>query len=272
MFAKNQKIRLHYEATGSGPAAALLVMGLGLPAAAWWRTIPVLARSLRVVLFDNRGSGRSDCPPGPYSTAEMAADAVAVLDAAGVERAHVYGISLGGMIAQEIALRHPDRVRSLVLGATSPGGGAATPPDADTLAFLQRRPALPDEEARWASVPYLYGARTRSEGGERIGEDIARRRSFAFEPTGYVAQLAAATGHDASARLGAIAAPTLVVHGTEDRMVPPDNGRALAAAIPGAELRLLEDAAHLYTTDKLSVDDDILRFLAVHDRDAVGFR
>jgi 3-oxoadipate enol-lactonase len=267
MLAMNQTVRLHYEATGSGPAV-LLVMGLGLPAAAWWRTIPVLARSLRVIAFDNRGSGGSDRPPRPYSIAEMAADAVAVLDAAGIERAHVYGISMGGMIAQEMALRHAARVRCLVLGASSPGGRAATPPDGDTIAFLRRRPAMPSEEALWASVPYLYSARTRRDGGNRISEDLLRRRSFPFHVDGYGHQLAAAAMHDAASRLGGISAPTLVVHGVEDRMVPPDNGRALAAAIPGAELRVFDDAAHLYTTDEPSVDEYVMRFLAAHDGDA----
>ena len=180
----------------------------------------------------------------------MAADAVAVLDAAGIARAHVYGMSMGGMIAQELALRYPERVGALVLGATAPGGASATSPDPEILAFLARRAALPDEEGRWASVPYVYSVRTRSEGGQRIGEDFARRRSYAFHPDGYRAQLAAALRHDAGARLGAITAPTLVVHGAEDRMVPPENGRTLAAAIPGAESLLLDDAAHLYTTDE----------------------
>src|SRR3984893_5630964 len=111
-------------------------MGLGMNATGWWRTVPVLAAAgLRVLTFDNRGVGRSDRPPGPYSTALMADDAVAVLDAAAVQRAHVYGISLGGMIAQEIALRHPDRVVRLVLGATTPGGKAAVPADGLTLEF-----------------------------------------------------------------------------------------------------------------------------------------
>lgn len=260
VFATNEDIRLHFESTGSG-TAVLLVMGLGLPAAAWWRTVPILGRALQVIAFDNRGSGRSDRPPGPYSLADMAADAVAVLDAAGVEHAHVYGVSMGGMIAQEIALRHPDRVRALVLGATSAGGAAATPPDADTIAFLQRRPAMPAEEGRWASVPYVYSARTLREAGHRISEDLARRQLSPFHADGYRAQLAAAVAHDADSRLSGIAAPTLVVHGIEDRMVPPDNGRALAAAIPGAELRLLDDAAHLYTTDEPSADDHVLRFL-----------
>jgi 3-oxoadipate enol-lactonase len=140
----------------------------------------------------------------------------------------------------ELALRHPDRVGSVVFGATSPGGAAATPPEADTIAFLQRRPGMPAEEGRWASVPHTYSARTLREGGDRIADDLARRRSFPFHVDGYGAQLTVAVTHDAGSWLGDVAAPSLVVHGIEDRMVPPANGRALAAAIPGAELCLLD--------------------------------
>jgi pimeloyl-ACP methyl ester carboxylesterase len=251
---------LPFECTGDGPAV-LLIMGLGLPGDAWWRTVPVLARRCRAITFDNRGAGRAEPVTGPLTIAGMAADAVSVLDAAGVERAHVYGISMGGMIAQELALRHPSRVQSLVLGATAAGGPSATPPEPATLAFLARRAAMPDEEGRWASVPYVYSDRTRREGGARIGEDIARRRAYAFQPVGYRAQLAAATGHDTASRLQSLGAPTLVVHGAEDRMVPPANGRALAAGIPGARLLELPDAAHLYTTDEPEADEAVLQFL-----------
>jgi 3-oxoadipate enol-lactonase len=237
------------------------VMGLGMNATGWWRTIPVLARDFTVVSFDNRGVGRSGRPPGPYSIAQMADDAVAVLDAAGVEAAHVYGVSLGGMIAQEIALRRPERVLGLVLAATTPGGEQAVAPAAETLAFFHRRGQMPAEEAVWASVPYNYAARTRRDGGQRIADDIAQRLRFPIEPEPYVAQLAAALGHDAYERLGAISQRTLVVHGAEDRMVHPDNARLLAERIPPAQLQLWERTGHLFFTDEPGIDPAVSEFL-----------
>ena len=260
MFARSADINIHYESAGEGPPV-LLVMGLGMAGNAWWRTQRTLAGSLRVLTFDNRGAGRSDAPDGPYTVPDMAADAVSVLDAAGTPRAHVYGMSLGGMIAQELALTHPHRVERLVLAATSAGGSAATAPDELTLGFLERRAQMPLEEAAWASVPYLYSARTRRRHGGRIGEDIVRRLRLPIAAEPYRWQLAAARGHNAAERLGAISVPTLVVHGEEDRMVPAQNGRRLAELIPDAELHLCGDAGHLYTTDDPSADHQILRFL-----------
>jgi pimeloyl-ACP methyl ester carboxylesterase len=166
------------------------------------------------------------------------------------------------MIAQEMALRHPERVRSLVLGATTPGGGHAVAADPRTLAFFQRRAEMPAEEAVWASVPYNYSARTRREHGEWVAEDIAHRLRFPIEPDPYRAQLAAALAHDASGRLAGLSAPTLVVHGEEDRMVHPDNARLLAEAIPGAELRTWPEAGHLYPTDEPAADRAIADWLS----------
>jgi pimeloyl-ACP methyl ester carboxylesterase len=221
----------------------------------------VLAESLRVISFDNRGVGRSDRPPGPYSVPEMADDAVAVLDAAGEESAHVYGISLGGMIAQEIALRHPHRVRALVLGCTTSGGQGAVPISDGTAEFFQRRTSMPAAEAVWASVPYSYGEETRLHGAQLIAEDIAQRLRFPIEPEPYAAQLQAALSFSRFDSLGEIRHPTLVLHGDADQIVPTENGRILAERIEGAELEILPGAGHLYPTDAPHADRRAAAFL-----------
>jgi 3-oxoadipate enol-lactonase len=262
--ARSEGVELYWESTGAG-APVLLVMGLGMAATGWWRTVPVLAERFRVIAFDNRGVGRSARPAGPYSVAQMADDAIAVLDAAGESAAHVYGISLGGMIAQELALRHPGRVRALVLAATTPGGSAAVAPNEATLAFFHRRGEMPAEEGVWASVPYNYAPATRREHGARIAQDIEQRLRYPIEPQPYAAQLAAALGHDALSRLGAITAPTLVVHGEHDRMVHPDNAALLAGAIPGARLLMWPGAGHLLPTDAPEVDRAVGDFLGAPD-------
>jgi len=260
VFAQSGDAKLYWESTGSGDPV-LLIMGLGMAATGWWRTIPVLAEGLRVIAFDNRGAGRSDRTTGPYTLRQMAEDALAVMDAAKIERASVYGLSLGAMIAQHVALRYPERVRALVLGASTAGASRHELPEHDVLEFLRRRPNMPAEEAIWASVPYNYGTETRERRADRIGEDIVQRLRFPINPAGYRAQLAAAWGFDARDRLHEISVPTLVLHGTEDRIVPIVNGEMLAASIPGARLEVLEGAGHLYPTDAPQADREVLRFL-----------
>ncbi|HET8756511.1 MAG TPA: alpha/beta hydrolase [Solirubrobacteraceae bacterium] len=254
-------MRLHWEDSGGDGPPVLLIMGLGMTATGWWRTVPVLADAgLRVIAFDNRGVGRSARPPGPYTVAEMADDAIAVLDAVGLDAAHVYGISLGGMIAADVALRYPDRVRALVLGATTAGGADLVPAADHVNAFVELRAQMTAEHAVWASVPINYAARTRRAGGDRIAADIAERLRYPVEPEFYSAQLAAARGH--AAQVAAIRAATLVVHGTEDVLIPPANGERLAAVIPGAELSLWPQAAHLYFTDEPEIDRFVARWLS----------
>jgi pimeloyl-ACP methyl ester carboxylesterase len=262
-FARNGFLRLYYESVGRGPAV-LLILGQGMAIEAGWRTIERLAPHFRVLAFDNRDIGRSDHSPWPYVVAEMASDAVAVLDAAGEARAHVYGISLGGMVAQEVALRHRDRVSALVLGATTAGGPRALPQDPQVLTFFTRVGAMGAVEAEWAAVPYSYGERTRREHGERIAEDVARRMRHPPDPVAYLHQVAAAASHSTHSRLGSIVAPTLVIHGGVDVLQPSENARVLADAIPAAGLRLWPEAGHLYTTDELGADDEVADFLERH--------
>ena len=165
------------------------------------------------------------------------------------------------MIAQEVALRHPERVRALVLGATTPEGSRATAPEDSALGFFARAAAMGTEETAWASVPFIYAERTRRRHADRIADDIARRVRFPVDPRADGRQVAAAVAHSTSARLRRIAAPTLVVHGEEDAIVPPGNARVLADAIPDARLRLLPRAGHLYVTDDPRADRDVARFL-----------
>ena len=264
-FATNGSVKLHWESFGEGPAL-LLVAGQGMTVEGWWATIPVLERSFRVIAFDNRDTGLSSRSSWPYSAAQMAQDAVAVLDTAGERRAHVYGISLGSLVGQEIALRHPDRVDALVLGASSAGGFAAYKPAPSSFAqtFLVRAGAMGPEEAQWASVPYSYSEKTRRLHPDRIVADISHRLASPPEPLAYVHQAAAVATHDAYERLNRVAAPTLVVHGEEDVFVPPANALVLAERIPGAQLQLWPDAGHRFNVDEPRADEEIARFLLHH--------
>src|SRR3954451_21403252 len=140
--------QLYWESTGEGEPV-LLVMGLGLSGGAWWRTVDALSRRFRVITFDNRGVGRSRGLTPAYTTEALADDAVAVLAALELPEAKVHGLSLRGMVAQQLARRHPQRVRSLVLGATTPGGRRAKTADEEVMAFFFNRDQRPREEAAW---------------------------------------------------------------------------------------------------------------------------
>jgi len=256
----DSRAQLYWESVGSGDPV-LLIHGLGLSGGAWWRTVDALAPRLRVVTFDNRGIGESKALAPAYTTEAMADDAVAVLDEIGLESAHVYGLSLGGMIAQQLALRHPRRVRSLVLGATQPGGRRAVRPDDDVLAFFRRRSKMGKEEAAWASVAYNYGPRCRELLVDDIADDIERRLTHPFNPQAYRAQLVAASLHNCLGRLDRIRVPTLVVHGARDRVIPVANAHLMAERLPDCRLRILDDSGHLYPTEEPSVDQEIAGFL-----------
>jgi len=245
-FADNQGTTIYWDEQGTG-APILLIMGLGYPSAMWHRTRPALSTSFRTIALDNRGAGRSDVPAGPYSIALMASDAAAVLDAAGVPSAHVFGVSMGGMIAQEFALQYPRRVQSLILGCTAAGGPNAKRAEPAAVEMLKARSWMTPEQAAEAAIPFLYDAGTPR---HLIDEDIATRCAWPPNPAGYLAQLQAILAWESFNRLPQITAPTLVIHGKVDRLVPADNGELIATRIPGAQLVLLEHASHLFSTDQ----------------------
>lgn len=235
-------VRIAWEARGTG-APVLLIHGLGYGRWGWEPVVGPLAEDFRVVTFDNRGIGESDVPPGPYTVEELAADAASVLDAAEVERAHVVGTSLGGMVAQEVAISFPERVGRLVLACTTPGGAASHPMPQRTIDLMAEAKELPADVAlrRFVENALAPGAAV-----DIVDRILELRLSNAFDSAGWHAQAAAAAEFDAYDRLGRIAAPTLVLTGTEDNVVDHRNSQLLVDRIPDARLELFPGAGHLF--------------------------
>jgi pimeloyl-ACP methyl ester carboxylesterase len=207
----------------------------------WHRVWPAMQDDFRVIRFDNRGVGQSDVPPAGYSIADMADDAVAVLDAAGVERAHVYGASMGGGIVQEMALRHPERVASLVLACTAaPPKREGGPPKLPRIARI-----LPIQLLIRLRASRNYGADVPQ---EAIKADRDILLSSSITKRGLLGQVGAVAAYDSKDRVGQITVPTLVIHGDQDKTVPIERGRELAAWIPGARLEVIEGARHNFIT------------------------
>jgi 3-oxoadipate enol-lactonase len=252
-FAENDGVKIYWEETGEGQPI-LLVMGLGWTSCMWHRTRDLLEAKYRVITFDNRGVGRSEVPPGPYAIATMAADAAAVLDAAGVNSAHLYGISMGGMIAQEFTLQYPARVKSLILGCTAAGGPAALQPAPEVLQVLMRRGMTP-EEALEAIDPFIYDPGTPR---EWLGQDRKLRLEWYPTADGYISQLQGIMAWEAYSRLSQIAVPTLVIHGESDQLIPPGNAKLLADRIPNAKLVMIPHASHIFPTDQPKIADQAL--------------
>jgi len=254
--------RMYYEEHGSG-FPLLLINGLGSDHLEWIHQIPVFEARFRMVVFDNRGTGGTDVPPGPYTTAQMGDDAAALLRDLGIPRAHVLGVSLGGMIAQEVALRHPDLVDGLVLGCTGPGGELSLRPSPEAMAaFALAKGEHPEAELR-RMLPFLYTDACIRERPEEIEGFVRRRLDHPTPPEGYLSQLAAAVTHDAASRLGKIRARTLLITGDADRLVNWENSLRLAERIPGATLVVLPGAPHRHFAEAAAdFNREVLRFLS----------
>jgi pimeloyl-ACP methyl ester carboxylesterase len=258
-YATSSGTRIFWEEAGTGEPL-LLIMGLGYSHEMWHRTLPVVSAHYRTILFDNRGVGKSDVPQGAYSIAQMAADAAVVLDAAGIARARVFGISMGGMIAQEFALNYPERVNRLVLGCTACGGPHSVSAERKVLDILMARATMTPDEGAEAMVPYIYDASTPR---ERIEEDLAIRRLHYPQATGYMGQVQAILAWSTFDRLAGIRAPTLIIHGETDQLVPPENARILAQHIAGSRLVMLPHASHIFVTDQPEESHrEVLAFLS----------
>lgn len=244
-MAKCGEINLEYYDEGSGPPL-LMIMGFGGQAASWGEPfMSGLRNSFRCIRFSNRGTGDSSRPAEQFTVSTMADDAVALLDALSIDRAHVLGVSMGGMIAQELALAHSQRVEGLVLGCTTPGGPKAAVADQEVFAMLLPQPGLSREEQIRKAWPAITTTKMIE---EKMFLEVMLASSLE-KPTPMdtiLKQTVAVQGFDAYDRLPNISAPTLIIHGDSDRLVPPENGRILHERIPGSRLEILPDAAHMF--------------------------
>jgi pimeloyl-ACP methyl ester carboxylesterase len=226
-----------------------MIMGLSGTRRAWYRLLPHITAAAECISFDNRGTGGSDAVSGLLSMDDLVGDALAVLDASGHERAHVLGVSMGGMIAQHLALDHRARVRSLILGCTTPVGRNGAPPWR-LLAATALRPVLGSSRTFDVVSPALYAESTRREHPDRVRRDLALRAEDATSARTSIAQLAAIARHDTRHRLSELAGlEVTVIHGEEDALVSPQAGHALAEAIPGARMVDIPGCGHMLTTD-----------------------
>lgn len=258
-FTENDKTKIYWTEQGAGEPL-LLIMGLGGSHEEWRRIAPKLAEKYRVITFDNRGVGETVFTDESFTIPLMASDAKEILDAANVESAHVLGMSMGGMIAQEFALHYPEMMRSLILTVTNCGGRESILPKPEVLLALQGRGIKTPEDAFWAMAPFIYDASTPR---QLLEEDLAAREGKFTAPENFMRQLQAImTWQGTYSRLSNMTAPTLVISGVNDQLIPCANSKIIADRIPNAQLVELEDSSHIYTTDQPEKSvEAILKFL-----------
>jgi len=243
-FVDNQGVKIYWDERGTGPPM-VLIMGLGCSSDIWRQLRSDASKSYRTIALDNRCSGRSDIARCTMSL--MAFDVAAVMDAAGVAKAHIVGASMGGMIAQEFALAYPERVRGLILACTMTGGLYAVPTKLDLILALIWRVLQTPQAAMDAFAPFLYHPDTPR---ERVQAELATLKKWAPSRAALRRQVLAILSWRSYDRLPRITAPTLVMHGDSDRFVPFSNGKLIASRIPGAQFVMIPRAGHMLANDQ----------------------
>ena len=254
------EIAMAYEVTGEGHPL-VLIAGVGYGGWFWHRVVPALAEQFQVSTFDNRGAGATDKPDGPYTTPMMAQDTAGLLDGLGVRRAYVMGHSLGGFIAQELALARPDLVERLILASTTYGGPNVIPITPEALEVLTNREGDPVELVRRGiGVACAPGFAERHP--EVVQELLDYRLTNPVPPAQYQAQVMAGAEHNAEERIGRITCPVLVLFGEDDRVVPPGNADLLAQKLPNARVKILPGVGHIFPIeDPEATVEAMLEFL-----------
>lgn len=262
-------LRLHYQTTGDPAAPPLLIIpGLTDTTAKCEWQLPDLSEDFYIITFDNRSAGLSDDPGAGYTMRDLAGDAVGLLDGLRIQTTNVFGFSMGGMIALNLALDYPDRVRRLVVGCTSAGGRLAVPPQPEIIDSLTNPVSSGDRyqdflSGMWVSLSESF-CNDEPETVRLLADQAAKNPQTA---AGYAAQLQAIMTHDVADRLSELRMPVLVMHGLGDRLMPAENSRLLAESIPGARLILYPQAGHMFFVEQSArVNQDIRTFLLENGR------
>ena len=234
---------LYYESHGQG-RPLVLIRGVGSNADHWYAQTPALSRQHQVITFDNRGIGRTTNDGGDFTIADMAEDTLGLIKGLGLQRPHVLGLSMGGMIAQELAITHPEAVGGLVLAVTHCGGKQMAPPSPEVLALFLGMAQSGSDEAKRQAAACLFAPQTLSQHPEIAARYAKVSQAHPAGPEILMRQLKAVAGHAVFDRLERITAPTLVMSAEQDVLVPPDNARILAKAIKGAELVIVPGGGH----------------------------
>jgi len=273
-YARSGALRIAYELRGAVHRRRpwlVLIQGMGLDRLGWEPVLRTLRRRFRLVLVDNRGVGHSDRPAGSFTVADMAGDIVAVLDAAGIRRAHVMGASLGGMVAQELAITHPERVDGLVLACTAPGWPFAYPMPAASLRTIASSARMTAEAARRRHTENALSAGAVRDRPELVTRLLELQGSRPADADVLPAQAAAGARYAGWNRQRRIGVRTLVLHGGADRVVNPRNGRLLADLIPGARLVTFPELGHLlFWEDPDGFADTVASFLLARPEPAAA--
>ena len=238
----------------------LLIQGMSATHLTWGRPfMDEMEGSFDCIVFDNRGMGLSGEAEMPFTIADMAADTVALLDALELETAHVVGISMGGMIAQELALAHPERIRTLTLGATYCGGPEGTLMAPEDLQMLGAAMASGDRDQVFRAMWEINMSPGFREDDSRFAAFAEMGAALPAPKQVILQQMRACGAHDTSERLGSLTLPTLVVHGDVDRLLGPDNGRQIASLIPDARLEMLEGIGHMFWWEQPQRSAELIR-------------
>ena len=269
-YARNGGLRIAYELRGAMHRRRpwlVLIQGMGLDRLGWEPVLRKLGRHFRLVLVDNRGVGHSDRSAGSFTVADMAGDIVAVLDAAGLRRAHVLGASLGGLVAQELAITRPERVDGLVLACTAPGWPFTYPMPVASMRLMVTTGRMTAEAARRAHTENALSAGTVRDHPELVNRLLELQGSRPADAGVRPAQAAAGARYAGGLSKARIGARTLVLHGGADQVVDPRNGKLLASRIPGARLVTFPELGHLlFWEDPDGFADAVTSFLLAREQ------